>query len=365
MQADPTNGMAAGNLALELEHAALLTGRYRHEYMAVVHALLTQVFGPDMHLQYGSRPAVESFQVALKRVTKFLDFHQDPISPPGPVAERITASPVADYSKFCVDNGLLLSPWIGNKHLSPDLIDNVAFGPIVTPITADLVPELLMILDEIKESFSVARYLFYLSQREQEQLNNISEMTLYHGFESYAVRGVYTGLCKSAYARAFDVLDKVARIINVYFGLGRREAAFWSILATKQSLGEEQVIRFIARPEVGNMDNFGLYALADLCIDYFESEQVDLKTIDARRNRITHDYLDVRLNLLPDHLREDAGNIALDDLTAETGRVLLLAKYAVLYAVSAVQISEMQKEPVEMGNTYTREYHDRPGAAFL
>lgn len=152
LQADPTNGMAAGNLALELEHAALLTGRYRHEYMAVVHALLTQVFGPDMHLQYGSRPAVESFQVALKRVTKFLDFHQDPISPPGPVAERITASPVADYSKFCVDNGLLLSPWIGNKHLSPDLIDNVAFGPIVTPITADLVPELLNLSSILDES---------------------------------------------------------------------------------------------------------------------------------------------------------------------------------------------------------------------
>lgn len=365
LTADPENGMAAGNLALELEYAAFMTGRYRHEYMAVVHELLTRVFGPDMHLRYGSKPAVERFQAAYANVAHFLNSHPDPIPPPTPVSERVDASSDPDYSHFCVDKGLLLNPWIGNQNLSPDLIDNVAFGPIVTPIGEDVVPELLNILDEIKESFSTARYLYYLSQREQERLTGVSGMTFYHGVGQFSIRGIYTGLCKAAYARAFDVLDKVARIINVYFGIGKREFSFWKLLATKQSRGEEHNIRFVVPQKICEMHNFGLYALADLCIDYFESEHVDLKTIDRRRNRITHDFLDVRLYLPQGQLGGDSGKIALDDLNGETGRVLLLAKYAVLYVLSAVQISEMQKQPIDDGKIYTREYLDRAGEAFL
>jgi uncharacterized protein (DUF1919 family) len=79
-----------------------------------------------------------------------------------------------------------------------------------------------------------------------------------------------------------------------------------------------------------------------LCIDYFENAKVDLKTIDTRRNRITHDYLNVKLYLAKDDSKETV--IRSDELGRQTKDVLLLTKYAVLYAVSAVNIAESRKK---------------------
>lgn len=222
-------------------------------------------------------------------------------------------------------------------------------------------PELLRILDEIKESFATARYLYYLSHEQNTAIDHISKITLYHGVGAFEINGLYIGLCKTAYARAFDILDKVARIVNVYFGVGKRELPFWTLFAEKQSLGQEQIIRFKTRDSIVETGNYSLYALADLCIDYFESEHVDLKTIDRRRNKITHDYLAVKLYALED---ENDSVISLDELQTQTNKVLHLAKYATLYVVSAVSIAENTKAK-GAGNLVDIEYLDRPGQPFL
>jgi uncharacterized protein Veg len=86
--------------------------------------------------------------------------------------------------------------------------------------------------------------------------------------------------------------------------------------------------------------NYSLYALSDLCIDYFESELVDLKTIDARRNMMTHDYLLVK-SYPSDFIEKNW--ISSNELYRQTISVLRLAKYAILYMVSAVNIAETVK----------------------
>ena len=178
----------------------------------------------------------------------------------------------------------------------------------------------------------------------------------------FSINGVYTGLCKTAYLRAFDVLDKVARIANIYFGIGERKSTFWNIFAEKQSQGENHEIRFIARQAVCNMNNPSMFALSDLCIDYFENAKVDLKTIDTRRNRITHDYLNVKLYVAHDDSKENV--IGLEELESQTKDVLLLAKYAVIYIVSAVNIAEERKE-ASNERLMPMVYGDKPGDIFL
>jgi hypothetical protein len=176
----------------------------------------------------------------------------------------------------------------------------------------------------------------------------------------YDVNGLYIGLCKTAYARAFDILDKVARIINVYFGIGKRKDYFWTLFAEKQSRGAEHTEWFAARPAIAATKNYSLFALADICIDYFEREQVDLTTIDMRRNKITHDYLAVRLF----HTKVETDEaVGLDDFAQQTREVLQLAKYAVLYAVSAVNMAEAQKKSIEKTTQYI--YGGNPGQPFL
>jgi tetratricopeptide (TPR) repeat protein len=364
LEAEPTNGMAAGNLGVELEHVAWLMGRYRHEYIAIAYDLLTRALGNEMHLKYGSMPAIQYFQSALARAQYFIDFHKEPILPPLPVKIKEDDNQLNEYIKFCVEKGLFLNAWVGDNRLTPGISDDIVFGTIVTELGDDyLVPELLHILNEIKESFSTARYLYFLSQKQNQVLDNISSMTEYYGIDAFEINGTYTGLCKTAYARAFDVLDKVARIVNVYFDIGRRKSSFWNVFAERQSLGEEHKIRFGSRSEVRKADNISLYALTDLCVDYFESEHVDFSTIDSHRNRITHDYLNVKLHASEKEKR-DGGTIELDELQKQTGKVLHLAKYAILYSVSAVSAAESDKQD-DTEKTAEIKVPNKPGQPFL
>ncbi|MAT42457.1 MAG: hypothetical protein CL609_08960 [Anaerolineaceae bacterium] len=340
---DPTNGMAAGNLGIELEHATRITGHYRHEYTALAYDFLKKAISPKMHLRFGSQQAVRDFQSRLRYLKSFINAHEEPILPPEPVKASHENKYQQAYIEFCIKNGLFLNAWAGNKNLTPEISDDISFGGITTAIDNNhLVPELLRILNEIKESYTTARYLYFLSQNKSEVLDNVSQTAIYFDNFDYSINGVYTGLCKTAYSRAFDILDKVARVVNTYFGIGKRESTFWNIFAEKQSQGETHEIRFIARQTVCDTKNPSLFALSDLCIDYFENAKVDFKTIDTRRNRITHDYLNVKLFLTKDDKKESV--ISLDELEQQTKAVLLLAKYAVLYIVSAVNIAEKEKE---------------------
>lgn len=340
---DPENGMAAGNLGIELEHATLITGRYRHEYIALAHDFLKQALSSKMHLRFGSLQAANDFQTRLKYLEDFINVHEEPISPPEPARAIHENEHQQDYIQFCIKNGLFLNAWAGDKSLTPGIIDDISFGSIIISIDdKDIVPELLRILNEIKESYTTARYLYFISQNKSEILDNVSKTTVYFDNFDYSINGLYTGLCKTAYSRAFDVLDKVARIVNVYFGIGNRRSTFWNIFVEKQSLGEAHEIRFAARQTICETQNISLFALSDLCIDYFENTKVDLKTIDTRRNCITHDYLNVKLYTSQDDNMESV--ISLDELAEQTKDVLLFAKHAVLYVVSAVNVAERQKE---------------------
>lgn len=224
LNADPTNGMAAGNLGIELEHCARITGRYTHEYLALAHEMLSRALGDSMHLEFGSHQAVESFKEHYDHLMRFLQAHKTPIPVPEQVKPIGKSKAKKDYLQFCIKNGLFLNAWVGAPYLSPGITDDISYGPIVTPIGENyLVPELLRILNEIKEAFATARYLFYLSQKNNSLLNDISKTTLYFDNSDHGVNGLYTGICKTAYIRAFDILDKVARIINVYFGIGKRK----------------------------------------------------------------------------------------------------------------------------------------------
>ena len=364
IEIDPTNGMAAGNLAIQLERALLITGSYRHEYLALAYDFLKQALSPSMHLRYGPIEAVEDFQARLARLEDFIYAHETPILPLKPAEARHRDEIPKNYIQFCIENGLFLNAWAGNKELSPGIADDISFGPItIHSNESHLVPELLRILNEIKESYTTARYLYFLSQNKNNVLDKISKTALYSDNFDYSINGIYTGLCKTAYSRAFDVLDKVARIVNIYFRIGKREIPFWNIFAEKQSLGETHEIRFVARKAICETHNSSIYALADLCIDYFEDTKVDLKTIDARRNRITHDYLNIKLYAAKDDNNDIV--VSLDELRQQTKDVLSLAKYAVLYAVSAINITEGQKEELSDKRTVPITYGSKPGDVFL
>lgn len=132
LDAEPENGMAAGNLAVELEHVSWLTGHYRHEYIALAYKLVSDSLGPNMHLHYGSLVAKQGFQSVYKRLQSFVEYHSEPLLPPQPHTIEESDNEQKRYLQFCLNKGLFLNPWVGNGNLSPGITDNISFGPIVT-----------------------------------------------------------------------------------------------------------------------------------------------------------------------------------------------------------------------------------------
>lgn len=359
---DPTNGMATGNLAIELENVSHLTSNFRHEYIALANHFMNLVFETTTNLDYGTPAGIQGFKRVHKKIKDFINFHDEPISAPKPNIFD-DANPLKSYLQFCIENDLFLNAWVGNKELTPGVTDDISLGEIITSIDDEFtVPELLRILNEIKESFSTARYLFYLSQNQAEELDGVSQLTTYFENYEYSTNSIYIGLCKAAYARAFDILDKVARVVNVYFKIGNKMDSFWNTFVEKQSLGKEHEIKFITKKSICETMNSSLFALSDLCIEYFENEKTEFKTIDIQRNKITHDYLNVKLFSTID--KNNRTVINLDDLYQQTKDVLVLAKYAVIYVVSSINIAEARNnKPNEIYCPII--YDSKPGNTFL
>ena len=359
LELEPQNGMAAGNLGIELDRVAAITGRYLHHYLLEAHQAITVALSSKSHLSYGGQDAAIGFREKLNELQERIDAHEHKPQPLKKLSLSNQRSTRDRYILFCIRHRLFLNAWAGDQYVMPAISDEIEYGSITVRLSqVQMVSELLRILNEIKEAYSTARYLFYLSQLGSGVHDKISSLTTYRTTQGEEINGLQLGLCKSAYTRAFDVLDKVARIVNLYFKIGKTRDYFWNVLAEKQSWGPEHQIRFGVKPNVIATHNYSLYALADLCIDYFESEHVEFKSMDARRNRITHDYLAViesATNV------ESESSVTVSELYRQTLATLKLAKFATLYAVSAVHIAEEQRGRPE--DAKNMRYHESSGVS--
>ena len=128
IRVDPKkNGMAAGNLAIELERASYITGSYRYEYKALACEFLRQALSPEMHMRFGLPQAINYFQSRLKGLEHFISAHKKPVFPPKSIEAQHKDKNQVDYIQFCINNGLFLNAWVGNKELSPGITDDISF----------------------------------------------------------------------------------------------------------------------------------------------------------------------------------------------------------------------------------------------
>lgn len=357
IEKDPSNPMAPGNLGQELVYLGSVLSSHNKLYFDQGRHYLKQALSMKSISHAVSTEAATSFGESLEWAENVLStIPESEIRAPS-LASMVFRFRNRKYLGFCAEKGLFLNAWIGDHRVDNSVVDSIKFGPITRPISDQkTVPEMLKILNDAKETFSTARYLFFLALDKPSSFTNISKITTYFKSKDQELNALNIGLCKAAFLRAFDVLDKVARIANVYFRMGNRRASFWNIFAQKHSAGESRVISFVTRPEVAKENNMGLFALADLCIDYFEREHTEFKEIDDRRNWLTHDYM-----VVTEKHREDAEqqSIGEKELYEQTERVLQLAKYSILYMIMAVSISEGEKES---GDAVSREYEHYHGS---
>jgi tetratricopeptide (TPR) repeat protein len=122
IEIDPTNGMAAGNIAIQLERASRITGRYTHEYLALAHDFLKRALSPSMHLRYGPLEAIKDFQARFAGLEHFINAHKKPVLPPKPAEAHHRNKTQKAYIQFCIKNGLFLLHVICISYLKARMI---------------------------------------------------------------------------------------------------------------------------------------------------------------------------------------------------------------------------------------------------
>lgn len=361
IKSDPQNGMALGNLAYEMQYFSRMVGRHRHAYILYSRYLLERIVNGEAHLRYGDPRNLHRFQTLYNYLEELINSHTKAI--PEIKKYKQQRGKKGKFISFCQQNRLFLNVWLGDTTLAPATVDDIHFGPITTSIGDDKVfLPLIRTLNEIRESFVTARYLFYGALYPDSFVDKLSSLTLYDDINTYDLNGLPIGLLKAAFTRSFEVLDKVARIVNLYFDYGNERSSFWDTLATKESQGQKQEKRFIIRPELAKYNNYGLFALADICIDYHEMQNPNLKWFDIRRNLITHHFLSVSFDEFVN--KDNEREIGIHELKKRTLTLLRFTKSAILYAVLAINIAETAKaEGTRSADVFETQYRQVAGVA--
>lgn len=199
--------------------------------------------------------------------------------------------------------------------------------------------DLINIFNSIKEDFASARYLFYHASHELQRLDEVNSYTVYGEPEGSAEFGLVSGLLKTSFRLAVDLLDKVALFLKHYLKLpgSARGCNFNTVWYQDQNPKTSQLNETVERLL---LDNFPLQGLRDLQRDSFRQEY-PARTRDAR-NALVHQW--VTLHWLPLN-RPTSGERAwsLEDFSELTRFMLRQAKSAILLLTAAVNVEEARR----------------------
>jgi len=194
------------------------------------------------------------------------------------------------------------------------------------------------IVNNIKEDFATARYLYYQSD-ETEELAKIGQITKYANSLDYAQFGLSSGILKASFRLAADCLDKIATLLSEYFELGNEDKNisfnnFWFVDCEYRK-------GFVSDLEKRLKANRYLGALKNLQEDWFLKEfPGPLKDIrdDATHKRFTLYWL------IPTNEEDEIIlSYSYDEFREITFFILRMVKAAIIYSLIAIIIEEDKK----------------------
>ena len=202
----------------------------------------------------------------------------------------------------------------------------------------DRINEVFDAFNSVKQDYITARYLFWLASGDGSLIRDharvVTRRTSFSDTYNYGRWGVRTGIAAQTLKCAFDLLDKVAAFVHLYFGSNRRskDVDFRSL-----PYANRRDRKKIAQPftnAIGNPGpNRGLMGLFDL------SRDPPLKRLEPYRSAATHRFLMVRVMGAPD--RTDwSEHIGWPTLIKSTLELLGIVRGAILYLAHVIRIHE-------------------------
>jgi tetratricopeptide (TPR) repeat protein len=331
----PDNGMAWGNLGVELEHFTSVS----HDHGALrdaLHAIEKALACSD--LSSGSGPhARAEFEKARSRLLRLTTRLPDTSSSKTDVAPQ-TGVRLRNYVAFCRKHDIMLNFAIKHgRPLNPSR-DDVFFNVVTRIDDNRTFPRLARIINELKENYAGARLVLYEACDHPYLPASYDNLTHYAYNLDYAVYGVIPAKVKLAFGNVYNILDKIALFLRDYLNIeiDEHKADFDRVWKKEPTAP--------VRPEIVRANNSYLYALYDVSRDLrrdgFWSRLRDI------RNRITHRYLvphtencglwNVECDSLDYH-------IGYDELALKTIEILRIVRCAVVYLIAFIDTMERGK----------------------
>jgi tetratricopeptide (TPR) repeat protein len=288
LRLDPTHPGALGTRGKELlwltphlgpmaRATAIEAGR--HLARALASERLGDILGPGIRAHW-----TKSLEEIERKTGTKISTNDAPIHPPADLS-RLSA-PVREYVEFCRDRHLFLTWHLLDEGAEHALGDHMFIRTIESPAPASRFEALAPIVNQIKEDYATARYLLFLSSRQTKERDEINELTELVMLEERSYFNLYGGLGKAAFGHAFDVLDKIAFLLNQYLGIGLKSdrvhfSNFWRHLEDSKL----PAAKIRVTPVIRAIPSRLLVGIVDLARD-LDREQ--FRRVRRIRNALTH-----------------------------------------------------------------------------
>ncbi|AAN49880.1 MULTISPECIES: LA2681 family HEPN domain-containing protein [Leptospira] len=270
----------------------------------------------------GGIEAVKYFQEQHDELSKSLENFQP--------APTYTPKDQIPYLTFCQSKNLFLNHHFGYSFNADSFTDNM-YPPFFQSAEEETVNGgfskgvyfCTRLYNQILEEFSTARILYFETTR-----NNFSDKNqITHYIYTYdsTKNSIANGLFKSIYTKLFNILDKVAAIVYIYF-LKYEPGDFPS------TFGFDWLLKEPFTPKIKSEQNYQLLALNSLAMD-FQTGFI-YHHLRVRRNNIVHWFLDV-YETSPEVA--DEYHLSFNELEEDVQRLFLISKAALFYLQAAVE----------------------------
>jgi tetratricopeptide (TPR) repeat protein len=238
------------------------------------------------------------------------------------------------YRTWCLRHGLFLNPLNDLTAGTPAAIDSLSCPPMI--VNLNDAPYFVAMLDQMKQEFVSARFLYYEAIASNEPSFSDSRVSL-HDTLDFPAYGLSTEKQKIAFRVTYSLFDKIALFLNAHFdlGIGPERVSFQRVWYKQQNPKKGLEVNFSDRE---NWPLRGLYWLSrdlfedGVLADLLEPEAQDLHKI---RNYLEHKTLRLTLESGASMQGEvPAGfikTLGITEFSAKTLKLLRLSRAAMIY----------------------------------
>jgi tetratricopeptide (TPR) repeat protein len=306
----------------------------RHIARALASDRVETILGPNVRPHW-----TETLQKIEAKTETTISVDDGPLHPPADLSRM--AAPVREYVEFCRDRRLFLTWHLLDQGAEHGLGDRMFIQTIESPSTASRFESLAPIVNQIKEDFATARYLLYLSSRQTETLDAINELTELVMLEERSYFNLYGGLGKAAFGHAFDVLDKIAFLLNKYLDIGHppgrvSASSFWR----HPDDAKLPAAKARVSPVLQAIPSRLLVGIVDVARDLDRS---DFRRIRLIRNALTHRCLVLTEGTAETRDVEGVLHVPWRTMRRESLRTLRLARSAIFSLIAFISVHERDR----------------------